>query len=171
MRPHAKQIALTVDEMYWGADIGVQRRLESRRDGRKNKYDMPHLGWSQDIEGALSELALCKLKGWSWSASVNSFKEKADIGDHIEVRWTDQIEEGKLIVRPDDVFDRLFVLVIGLAPAYRVWGFLQGHAARRREWWWAPNGRPPAWFVPREYLISIDHLTLDPPHVCLGRAA
>lgn len=144
------------------ANVGVLRHLAAIKEGREDRYGHEGIGWNLHIEGACGELVTCKYKNWYWSGSVNTFKKKADIGDWIEVR-TRSRHDYDLIVRPDDRPDRFYVLVTGIAPDYRIHGFIDGIAARQPHWLKDYGDRPDAWFVPKEALASIDDLTLDPP--------
>jgi hypothetical protein len=104
-----------------------------------------------DENGTAGEAACCKALGIPWSKSVNTFKNEPDAGNNIEIRTTHHLR-GCLIVRPDDKPYRYFCHVTGRNTNFRLWGWIPGHEARLDKYVQAPNGRPPAWFVPIEAL-------------------
>jgi hypothetical protein len=81
-----------------------------------------------------------------WDGSVNTFKQ-ADVGTwQIRTRSEPHYE---LIVRPNDSDSDRFVLVLGRAPSYTIYGWIQGIAAKKPAWLKRHGGRPPAYFVPQ----------------------
>ena len=142
------EVRLSKSEMFTAGVIGLFRRLESL--GRDKHGSQA--GWEDEIEGACAEKAVAKLLDVYYDESVGRFRGSTlgDVGQ-LEVRWTGR-PDGCLIIRPDDNMSRRFVLVTGNLGAYRVPGWITGRDARRDEWHKAPNGRPPAWFVPQRNL-------------------
>jgi hypothetical protein len=148
------QIALTREEMLIAAIAGVTRRIESTYSNRKDSAGYSDAnGWDVDIEGAAAEMALSKYLKRYWGGDCNTFK-KNDVSD-LQVRST-ALQNGSLIIRPEDKETDYFVLVVGRAPQFRVAGYISGKDARKDEWWRSPNGRPGAWFVPQDKLKTIE---------------
>ena len=145
-------VQLSAYEVRMAAAIGVERQLESISRGLKDAAGLrDSAGWSEHISGCLGELAVCKALGWHWSATVNTFKNGADIRDRIEVR-TRSRHSYELIIRPDDAPNKFYVLVTGRASEFWVRGWILGAQARRDEWWHGHGGRDHAWFVPHSAL-------------------
>ena len=96
-------------------------------------------------------MAFAKATENYWSASVATFKGR--VGDRIQVRWRSR-PDYDLMVRPSDSDQDIFVLVLGKIPALNVVGWIRGGAAKQDRSIQDHGGRPPAWFVPQDELIS-----------------
>lgn len=146
-------VSLTRDEMMWAVGVGCLREANSRLRG--SKHDPPlkleEEGWAIHIEGACGELAVCKLLGDEWRASVDTYKREADIGDGGEVRTRSQ-DWHELTIRDNDNPNSYYILVTGLAPNFVVRGYIQGHKGQNPKWRKDPNKRGEAWFVPQRVL-------------------
>ncbi len=59
---------------------------------------------------------------------------------------------GKLIVRPGDPEDNVYVLVVGSGKEWRVIGTAVGHEAIRPEFWYDENRRPGCYMLPQDRL-------------------
>jgi len=150
-----KFIFLTDQEGRIAALVGVERHIQSRRRCYQNRYGAKeNESWQIDIEGACGEMAVAKYLGIYWGGHTGTFK-KADVGNN-QVRTTSE-PNGRLIVRERDNPEQRYWLVIGTFPNYWIHGYIKGEDAQRDEWLDDPDNRPPAWFVPREFL------TLDLP--------
>lgn len=89
-----------------------------------------------------------------WHGSVNAAKSDPDVGKNIQVRAT-KLLRGKLIVTDSDPDDQIYVLVVGQIPEYNVVGWIRGADAKNKDFIFAPNNRPPAYFVPQSELTEI----------------
>ena len=148
-------VTLTQEEMEIAAMIGCRRMAESLANRRLSyEWHLPDDTWGTDIEGAAAEMAFCKAMNRFWSGSVNTFKD-ADVGENVQIRATTH-SNGCLIVRDNDPDDEYFVLVVGKAPDYSVKGWILGGDAKQDEYKKAPNGDPPAYFVPQRALTEIN---------------
>lgn len=156
-------IQLTKSEFFQAAQVGLMRRIASRARCLSHQYglqDSP-TAWGLDIEGACGELAAAKAIGVYWHGSINNWTLPDITGRwSIEVRTTAR-QSGRLIVRPEDSDESLFVHVTGLAPAYTVHGWISGADAKRPEWLHAPADRPAAYFVPSQALRPISDLQIS----------
>lgn len=155
-----QEITLTKAELYLAAMIGVMRHISSIVNGRQDQHGFDGSdgdGWKNHIEGACGEFATAKAKNWLWNGSINTFHNAGDVGK-VEVR-TRTKHHYELIVRSNDNDAVPFVLVTGIAPTYRVHGWIYGREAKREEWSQNHGGRPPAYFVPQNELEPIDTLT------------
>lgn len=147
------KVKLEPHEIRQAARTGIERRVQSLSLPDRHGYDDSEDGWDNDIVGAIAECAFCKATGRYWDGGVNTFKEGGDAGDSVEVRWTEP-HNNSLIVREDDDDDQWFVLVTGREPTLRIHGYIQGKEAKKKKWRKAPNGREPAYFVPKDELRS-----------------
>lgn len=145
-------MTLTPYELHLAASVGVRRQIEAMSAGRPDRHGHSGAGWNLHLEGACGELAVAKALGRYWDGSVNTFKKGGDVGA-VQVR-TRSKHEYELIVRQGDRDSDVFVLVTGVAPSYRVRGWLRGGDAKRPEWEKTHGDRPPAWFVPHAALKS-----------------
>ncbi len=127
-------------------DVGA-RSLDSERDlGGEQRL-------AQDVDAAGAELAASKLTGCRWNMTTGEDLDEPDLWPHVEVRHTTRTDGG-LIVRSKDKPERLFVLVCGTLPAYRVIGWIRGEEARRDEHLWKD-----AWRVPQSGLTRFNEGT------------
>lgn len=148
------EITLEWHEYAMAAEIGKLRRLTALRRGSENSHGAVSLSWTEDVEGAGAELCVAKCLNLYWNGGIDTFKNP-DIGVNIQVRWTPK-HSNSLIVRPSDLDENYYVLVTGELPRMTVRGFLRGDEAKREHWARSPNGRPPAYFIPSDYLHPIE---------------
>lgn len=147
-------IVLTPAEIRMAIAIGGMRREESIAQNlvnctQKDGY-VGETAWDMDINGAGAELAYCKFRNVYWGGCVNNFKE-ADVGNNIQIRST-KLENGGLIIRPNDDPTHYYVLVVGQLPKYDVVGWILGADGMDVINLRAPNGREAAYFVPQSKL-------------------
>lgn len=148
-------ITLTAHEMLLASDVGRMRQISSLRRGLADAHGYSgDDGWTAHIEGACGELVVAKLLGLYWDGSVNTFQRGGDVAD-LQVR-TRSKHYYELIVRPNDKDDARFILVTGIAPVYRVRGWILGRDAKRPEWSQTHGGRPAAFFVPHGSLQGFE---------------
>lgn len=148
------KVRLSESEIRIGSTNGADRKISSISGGFYRGNHKQSSGWSEDIEGALAEMALCKHMGLYWTAGVNTFKHP-DVGQDIQVRSTTR-DDGCLIVRDDDSDDHRFYLVIGSNGTYEIVGWLYGSEAKKDKWARNPGGYRRSFFVPQKFLRSID---------------
>jgi hypothetical protein len=143
------EVTLTDEETAYARGIGMKRQQECEKAGKKDRHGFKGNGVNIHILGAAGELAACKVFGLIWSASVNTFKGQADVGDVGEVRAT-TYKTGSLIVREDDQDDHVFILVTGQIPHLTIQGYMMGKDAKQKQWLSdRGNGRAKAYFVPQ----------------------
>lgn len=138
------------------SEIGRLRQLAAIRRGSNDNHGFSGLGWSEHIEGACGELAVCKLIGVYWDGGVDTFK-LPDIGAKTQVR-TRSSHSYELIVRGDDSDDEIFILATGKCPTYRIHGYCYGRDGKKSEYSQTHGGRPAAYFVPQKALRPISEL-------------
>jgi len=99
---------------YWNADS------PKRFDKDLNFHDFI----TQQAESISSEMAVAKfLKDDSFNPDNENFKQEADVGSNIEVKWTRWID-GHLIIYPYDREEDIAVLVVGKSPIYYLAGWI-----------------------------------------------
>jgi hypothetical protein len=151
------EVELEWAEVMQASQVGLKRQISSLSKGHEHKHGIDQdEAWKVHILGAIAELACAKGLGMYWSGHVDIFKG-ADLGQSVQVRHT-VLDDGCLIVREDDRDDEIFVLVTGRAPHLKIIGGASGHKAKNPKYAKAPNGRPPAYFVPQEDLADIDKI-------------
>ena len=120
-------VTLTPDEIHAGATHGILRRFMKHNGMRSERSQKMASSWDNEIEGALAELAWCKMRGRFWSGMSGI---KATDAGKVEIRWT-RHESGGLIYYPDrDKDTSTFILAKGWAPRYEFVGYLTGAEAR-----------------------------------------
>lgn len=152
------KVTLTAHEMLLAGTVGLRRRLASMesRGGKFEQNLVYHKGtdtWDMDILSAMAEMAVAKALNVYWDGSVNTFK-MPDLQGNIQVRHT-KVKDGRLIVRPSDQDDDIFVLVTGTAPTFTVVGKIDGWNAKNNRWWTNPNGKRGCFMVPQRSLGRI----------------
>ncbi len=140
-------VTLNREQLQSAVNVGAARHMAALRRGLEDRHGALAGGWSLHIEGACGEYAAAIALHLPWTPNINTFKGPAgDIGRGVEVR-TRSRHDYDLIVRKDD-FNRPFVLVTGIAPRFRVRGWIMGDDAKRPEWLREHGGREAAYFVP-----------------------
>lgn len=140
-------IRLSEAEMA-SADIVAEARYKECFRGRPTRGQPMEPSMLNHKMGAYAEFAVAKVLNLYPGFTVNNFTGP-DIEPNIEVRAA---PKGRLIITDKDDSFRKFVLVLGEAPSLEVVGWIWGYEGQKTEFIFAPNGRPPAYFVPRESL-------------------
>lgn len=148
------ECTLTSYEIWMAGSVGLSRNINSLKRGSKNTYGLEGLNdWQIHIEGALGEIALAKTLGMYWDGSVDTFKNKGDVGI-LEVRTTSK-HTNCLLLREKDDPKKIYWLVTGICPTYRIQGWLKGEDGMKSEFF-RQDVRYPAWFVPIDKLNTPD---------------
>lgn len=113
--------------------------------GRTPRYNTSlniHERISEYAESLASELVVARELGIEYDLNYDGFKQFADVGTNIEVRWT-RWNLGHLIVYPTDREGDIAILVCGRSPNYRIAGWIPVSVARAsrykhssQESWW-----------------------------------
>ena len=151
------KVQLDWGEIFNSAMVGVYRQIASLKDGRRDQHGFNgDDGWTIHIEGAAGETAVAKALNRYLKPTFNVFKSVRDV-DMWEVR-TRSKHDYDLIVRKGDGDSIPFILVTGRIPNFVVHGWIYGKDAKQDKWVAEYGGRPPAWFVPKGELNSLDTL-------------
>ena len=118
-----------------------------------------NLSWfeyvAQMAESMSAELIVAKHLGYDYTPGITWDKSKADVGDHIEVKWSAN-PASNLWIQESDRHDRdIAVLVTGSSPKMQIVGWMPVAVAKR------PRYRNPSqnnWSVPQINLQPIETL-------------
>ena len=126
------QVTLTWPEVVLATNAGTMRRISALKSGRVDlQPDACPPSWDRDINGALAELAVAKWAGVFWSGTIGRI-DLPDVG-RLEVR--SKVKDGdRLVIRPDDKDESIYVSVLVQAPMCWLCGWLRAREARRPEW-------------------------------------
>ncbi len=155
-------VHLTDGELRAAAFLGGRRDEASRARGLKAGHGFgaesnTDAAAAIDILGAEGEYAVAKALGLPMPDTVNTFK-LPDLPGRLQVRASNH-PKCHLLVRPKDADGDSYVLVQALGGGrFDVLGWLPGRAAKRPEYEYAKNGRPPVYLVPRQKLRRVEDL-------------
>lgn len=156
-----KRVRLEWYEILQGAHVGVMRKVECIRQGKKDAHGAHYeRDWTVDIEGAIAEVAAAKALGMFYSGSINTWKQP-DLGRNIQVRYCrrNNGHDPHMVIRPSDKDDEIFVLVSAAEKPeeYIVHGWIQAKEAKAHDEWISyASGRPKCWRVPASALKQFD---------------
>ena len=145
-------VTLAVEEGIEAAIAGLRCRwrAELGKYGKKHGQDK-EMAYRDDIEGACGERAVAKYLEVPWNPDINAFKNP-DVSGY-QVRTTTW-HSGKLLLRPGDPSEHIYILVTGEFPTYVIRGWLTG-AQAKQERFLSDGGnpqRPPCYLVKQCYL-------------------
>lgn len=151
------EVCLTWSEVKFGAHIGADRRVDNLANGARDRWGISNDDrWDRDVEGACAEQAVAKYFGIYWVGG----NKTEDVGPY-QVRATHRAD-GRLTLHPPDRDDKVFILVTGYAPKFRLVGWIMARDGKQAKWWTDPTGKNhPAWFVPQSALRPIWELKND----------
>ena len=145
---------------------GIGRHLRAIELGRKHQHGLDGGGewnwklWYADVLAFAAEVAAARCLDVYWRDAPQPDTD-GDIGNppRYHVRHT-VLESGRLILRPTDVEDSIFVLVVGTVPVFRVVGWITSDEGMEDEYWVLDlgNQRPPCWMIPQHALRPIEEL-------------
>jgi hypothetical protein len=144
-------VRLTFEEVHAASIAGLRRELKNYWEGvpdlsppKQGERD----GFSQQIFGAIAELAVCKALDRHWSGLVDSSRTKApDIGGEIDARYN---ANGRAFVKARDEDGRRIVFVTGSMRELHLYGWIAAEDAKRSEWL--------AYEGAGYYIVPADHL-------------
>jgi len=123
-------------------------------DGTYTKEKNLHELIAQYAEALSAEWVVAKYLGVDYDPFVSKYKEFADVGNKIEVRWTKYVA-GQLIVHEYDRPNDIAVLVTGQAPHYFIAGWIPIAMAQRPKY---RHSKQPNWWVTQINLQPIENL-------------
>lgn len=147
-------VRLTPGECRVAAFVGVLRQTDAVLGGRKHvsggEERIIDPEWTH-VQGVAAELAVAKLTNRFPRFNLPLVAGTPDVGHSIEVRRNTRTS-GRLVIRPNDPEDRIYVLVRGEYPLFDVVGWIRGADGKREEWLDNPYNNWPAYFIPAEAL-------------------
>ena len=139
--------------------IAVARYEESRklciydRSGARKQYGMGNL--EPDLIGARGELLIAKFLDIPYTADINTFHSKPDVGP-FEIRTASEAHHSLILRKADfDIKDRVFILIVQEScRTYRIVGWMVGKDGMRSDLLDSFNKsqREPAYRVPQKLL-------------------
>ena len=162
------KISLTKCHVHIAAHLGVQRAKlhdgQFKGEWKRKNYIQQATGETfeqfaiRQIEAVGAESAVSIWAGIEDFVPLNgSFKAIADVGNNIEVKYTDK-PYGNLLVHQNDNAGRdIAILVTGKMPHYELVGWLPVHEAQRSHYF-----RPDldCYLVPRDQLKPMEDLMM-----------
>jgi len=105
-------------------------------------------------ESLASEVVVAQMLEIDYDLSLNTFKQFADVGTNIEVRWS-KYDAGHLIVYPRDRDGDIAILVTGKSPTYRIAGWLPVLIAKSRRY---KHSSQDSWWIDQKNLQPMENL-------------
>ena len=129
------RVVLDYSQEIQAHHIGLARvaDLKGRPDhpGRFNKAISIHEFILENAEAVAAEIAVAQYFGLKdFKPTLNTFKNEADIGSRLEVKWT-KYDNGSLIINKTDRQQDVAVLVTGRSPVYQIAGWIPVSMARQ----------------------------------------
>lgn len=133
------------------AEIGGHPDHDSRYDKRLGFHDYV----AQVAESIVAEILVARYLGYvDFDPRSSRFKQTADVGSNIEVRWT-RYDTGSLIVYENDRVTDVAVLVTGRSPNYNLAGWIPVAIAKKPRY---RSSSQPTWWVTQQNLQPIETL-------------
>lgn len=148
------EVTLTSTQTKLAYVVGESRQKSALLRGSPDRHGFTGDGLKIHVDGAGAEYAAAIALNVCWTAGVDTYKLEPDLPPDWEVRRRSE-EWHDLIVRPDDVDERRYLLVTGTLPKYTVRGWIAGTEAKQEQWLKDYGGRPAAYFVPQGELHGL----------------
>ena len=149
------KVTLTNDEQIAITTAGLKRAVRYRPQWegyttkRNYQHDKEHLNFAafvnQQSQALAAEVAVAKYFRKPVDLDNLNYKESADVGNNIEVKWT-KWKDGSLILTELDRKEDIAILVTGNMPDFWVCGWIPIAMARRNKQqrsdgsWWIGQG-------------------------------
>lgn len=111
---------------------------------------------AEEAEGVAAEWAVAKYyrKPFDPTESNEKYKNQADVGNGLEVRWT-KWNDGHLIIYEYDRKSDIAILVTGKSPTYVIKGWIPVAVAQKDRY---RHHSQPTWWVAQHHLQPIENL-------------
>ena len=138
------RVVLDYSQEIQAHHIGLARvaDLKGRPDhpGRFNKAISLHEFILENAEAVAAEIAVAQYFGLKdFKPTLNTFKNEADVGSRLEVKWT-KYDNGSLIINKTDRDNDVAVLVTGRSPVYMIAGWIPIKMARQPQFYHRGQG-------------------------------
>lgn len=151
---------------YTFKELLVAIKLAEAREYEANLFGCKHKGLGTDMSnpltciethtlGTISEMMVKKWLGDESRLTHGTFKNRADVGDDVEVR-TIRNPTHRLIIRPDDVAIRRYILTYTTRQSVTLLGWIEGYNGMVDEFAANPGGHGQGWFIPKEKLWDME---------------
>ena len=153
-------IKLGNDELAQCTIAGLQRLLRKLAGHNSGHYYNNSLSFQERVceesESVAAEWAVAKYYNLPFNPaqSNNHFKQKADVGNALEVKWT-KYTDGSLIIYESDRVSDIAVLVVGKSPTFVIKGWIPVAMAQRERY---RHSSQPTWWVSQNNLQPIETL-------------
>jgi hypothetical protein len=148
-------VTLTDDETAAVTALAALRLRDSVAAGLGQAHGRgTQLRVSSELTAAAAEYAVSKALRLHWPLGLRRFHQP-DVGS-FHVRSCKP--EHNMIIRDDDPDNEPFLLVWVDGKTFTLAGWCYPCNVKRPEYRQAPNGRPPAWFVPHEALEAVEEI-------------
>lgn len=148
-------VVITLTSAEWAISnaVAALRQVSNEAVARKDAHGASaSLGMEAHIQGAAAEAAVAKWRNVWWAGALNNLRA-ADVG-RLQVRSTEH-PNGCLLLHRTDPDDDVFILAIGKAPTFRLFGWIRAADGKQEKFWRDPKGGRPAFFVPQSALRPI----------------
>lgn len=139
---------------------GLQRLMRKLNGHNSGHYYNNSLSFqervAEEAESVAAEWSVAKYYNLPFDPmkSNDNFKDKADVGNAIEVKWT-KWNDGHLIIYESDRKTDIAVLVIGKSPTYVIKGWIPVSVAQKERY---RHAQQPTWWVAQHHLQPIETL-------------
>jgi hypothetical protein len=138
------RVVLDYSQEIEAHQVGFARvhALNGRPDhpGRFNKAISLHEFIAENAEAVAAEMAVAQYFGLrNFKPTINTFKNEADVGSRLEVKWT-KYDNGSLIINKTDRDADVAVLVTGRSPVYHLAGWIPIKMARQPQFYHRGQG-------------------------------
>lgn len=157
------RVLLSSDEEILAHRVGFNRALSisanpthpSRKDRSVNFHEF--IGQLSEAVG--SEIAVARyFKLTDFKPTIDTFKNEADVGQSIEVKWTKWVD-GHMVIHHSDRMSDVAVLVTGKSPTYNLVGWIPIKMAKNQRYY--RNGERNWWITQRDLFPIEDFLKSD----------
>lgn len=133
------------------AQVQGQADDKSRYDKRLNFHEYV----AQVAESIVAEILVARYLGYvNFDPRASRFKDTADVGSFVEVKWT-RYENGQMIIYENDRNTDVAILVTGSSPNYSLAGWIPVAMAKKPKY---RNSKQPTWWVTQQNLQPIENL-------------
>jgi hypothetical protein len=133
------------------AQVQGQADDKSRYDKRLNFHEYV----AQVAESIVAEILVARYLGYvDFDTRASRFKDTADVGSFVEVKWT-RYENGQMIIYENDRNTDVAILVTGSSPNYCLAGWIPVAMAKKPKY---RNSKQPTWWVTQQNLQPIENL-------------
>ena len=147
------EVELGVEDMAVAIEACLDRMCDSEEMDLSARAGCERGDGQIDMDGALAEVAFARAIKSNERPATGTFKQPDIAG--VQVRST-PVAANRLIVRPSDNPEDVFVLATGSGPLWTIRGGIVGKGARKVGHWYDGNGRDGAWFVSQSHLKTLD---------------